>query len=359
MLSWTGRPLAMALACALALSACSGGEPEAEPSPDMTPVAAPSPSPEPDPSPSPSPTPEGVPGPLNGILHDAEDLEQRVIAVKIDNHARARPQSGVEQADAVYETLVEAGLTRFIALFHTSSPTYVGPNRSGRPTDGGLVRPLGATFVISGAQDWVMAGLNRAGAHLIVDPRGGVTYRIGSRSAPHNLYVDVEASRAEADRRGYPDDPPLQPMFTFEDWGDAVGLPASALILDWSRTTDVRWEWDGAMWRRLHDGQQAATVTGDGDASQIGADVLVVLEAPTYTASSGSGSGTPVPALDTVGSGRALVLGPGRIVEGEWRRDNLAEPFTLTDGDGDVITVPPGRSWISVFPAGRPITIAP
>ncbi|MCP3976979.1 MAG: DUF3048 domain-containing protein, partial [bacterium] len=75
------------------------------------------------------------PSPLNGLnVEDPELLERRAIAVKVDNHWNARPQSGIQEADMVYELLVEGGLTRFIAVFHHSDSGYVGPIRSLRPT---------------------------------------------------------------------------------------------------------------------------------------------------------------------------------------------------------------------------------
>jgi hypothetical protein len=351
------RLSACLLAASLVLTACGGDDPSTEPSPTLTPVEA-SPSPSPSPTPSPSPSEAGEPGPLNGLRHPAEELDQRVVAVKIDNHIKARPQSGLDRADAVYETLVEGGLTRFIALFHTDSPAYVGPNRSGRPTDAGLVRPLGATFVISGAQGWVLDLIGRTGVHLLGDQRPS-SFRIASRSAPHNLYVSVPAVREAADGRGYPDAPPA-PLWTFGSWADEQGEPASAVVLDWSADTDVRWEYDGESWLRIHDGEQHATVNEDGEFSQVSADVLVVLEAPRYNASPPAGvGGSSVPALDTVGSGAVTVFGDGRFLTGTWSRDSLAEPFTLTGADGEPLAVPPGRSWISVFPAGRAIDIAP
>jgi hypothetical protein len=82
-------------------------------------------------------TTETAPGPaspLNGLpAEDPTLLDRGVMAVKIDNHWNARPQSGLQEADAVYELVVEAGLTRFIALFHDNDSDYLGPMRSGRP----------------------------------------------------------------------------------------------------------------------------------------------------------------------------------------------------------------------------------
>ncbi len=111
-----------------------------------------------------------TPSPLNGMgVEDPSLLDRRVIAVKIDNHWDARPQSGIEQADAIYELLVEGGLTRFIALFHNSDTEYLGPVRSGRPTDPTLIKFLGAPLQISGAQPWVSSLIVGDGVNLLGD----------------------------------------------------------------------------------------------------------------------------------------------------------------------------------------------
>src|SRR5690606_41896954 len=63
------------------------------------------------------------------------------------------PQSGVEQADAVIEVMVE-GITRFLTLWLESDSEYLGPMRSGRPTDGSLLAYFNQpVFARSGAQD--------------------------------------------------------------------------------------------------------------------------------------------------------------------------------------------------------------
>ncbi|GIR01112.1 MAG: hypothetical protein CM15mP10_1750 [Actinomycetota bacterium] len=41
---------------------------------------------------------------------------RRVLAFKIDNNLKARPQSGLQEADTVMEILVEGGMTRFLAF---------------------------------------------------------------------------------------------------------------------------------------------------------------------------------------------------------------------------------------------------
>jgi len=296
-----------------------------------------------------------VPGsPLDGLpVEDSSLAERRVLAVKIDNHWDARPQSGIDEADAVYELLVEAGLTRFLALFHQNDSAYLGPMRSGRPTDPTLLKPLGATFVISGAQDWVINRITSAGVSIIGEVRPE-TFRISSRSAPHNLYVDTAALRERADTNGYSNEPPPA-LFAWEAWEDISTEEATSIRFDWSQGQQVRWDWTGDEYLRFVGGEPHETVTRDGDRSQIQTDTLVVLFAPRYTASP-SGAGSSVPAMDTVGSGRVLIFSEGRMRAGSWSRSSIEDPFALATADGEVLTVPPGRPWISVFPDNRSIS---
>lgn len=293
--------------------------------------------------------------PLDGLpVDDPLLLERRVIAVKIDNHWNARPQSGIQEADAVFELLVEAGLTRFIALFHDADSDYLGPMRSGRPTDPTLLKPLGATFTISGAQDWVINRIVSAGVPLIGEVRPA-TFRVSARFAPHNLYVDTNALREYADGREYSDEPPLD-LFEWGAWSETnQGEPATDINLDWSQGLQVAWNWNGERYLRTTGGEPHESVDTEGEAEQISTDTLVILFAPRYTAVP-PGAGSSVPAMDTLGTGRALVFARGEMREGSWSRASIEEPFSLVDAAGETLTVPPGKPWISVFPDSRTIS---
>lgn len=289
--------------------------------------------------------------PLTGLpAADSALLDRRVMAVKIDNAPAARPQSGLDVAEVVYELPVEAGVTRFIALFHSTDAAYLGPVRSARPTDPTLLLPLGATFTISGAQDWVIAGIRSAGIDLIGEGPG--TFRIRSRRAPHNLYADTTALRGVADGRGYPDEPPA-PMWQFGDL-PAGSDKAETISIDFSDAVVAGWSWDGSRYVRTTNGVAHEVLAEDGTLSPLGVEVLVVLFADRYTASP-PGEGTPVPAMDTVGSGRALVFAGGKVAEGGWSREKASEPFALSGEDGTPLSVPAGRSWISLVPTGRTV----
>lgn len=290
------------------------------------------------------------PSPLNGLnVEDPALLQRRAIAVKVDNHWKARPQSGIQEADLVYELIVEGGLTRFIAVFHQSDSGYIGPIRSLRPTDPTLVAYLDAPLQISGGQPWIQS-LARSRNQLLIGEDRVSTFRIGSRKAPHNLYGNTEEMRSTADRRGWSNDPP-EPIFTFGE--PTIPLTAAETVkLAWSDRPEVIWRWDPGTetYLRSNGNTKHNWLSVDGERTQISAETLLVLTARKYTASPSSGTGSSVPALETLGTGQALMFYEGAVLEGTWTRDSYDDPFALHLITGSEMIVPPGKLWISVFP---------
>ncbi len=290
--------------------------------------------------------------PLNGLPLDNEGaLDRRVIAVKVDNHPNARPQSGIQDADAVLEIRVEGSITRFMALFHHSDTEYLGPTRSGRPTDAKLIRPLEATLFISGAQGWVQQGIRNVGVEFYVEPRPGM-FRIPERRAPHNLYSSTIELREFADEREIPDEPPPTGL-----WGFTEELPAGAEAVDsievsFASSFDVTWDWSGSEWERsLNDTESMYQVDFETEPERITADTLVMIVGRFFTDGPGAGqSGSPVPSTDTVGEGSMYVAFDGKIIEGTWSRETADDPFEFNTLDGDELLIPAGHPWISIVP---------
>ena len=292
----------------------------------------------------------GPVSPVNGFpVDDSALIDRKLVAVKIDNHWDSRPQSGLERADAVFELVVESGITRFIALFHHSDADWVGPMRSARPTDWTLVKPLNGVMTVSGGQPWITSQFPRNDVPLIGDLGPPLTNRWRERKAPHNLYVNTYEARRVAEERGLDPDPPPQ-LFPRGRFSGSETVAVSHIFFDWSDTMDAAWTWDGARYVRSVEGEPHLWQSREGDViGQISADVLIVLMAERYRACP-SGEGSCVPAWTTVGENRALVFAQGRYAEGRWRRDDANDWFTVTDQAGEEIVMPPGRMWIMIYP---------
>ena len=280
---------------------------------------------------------------------------KRVIAFKIDNNIKARPQSGLQEADAVHEILVEGGMTRFLAFFYDNTSKYLGPIRSARPTDPTMVRPYGGTLVVSGATTGLIPSIRELGVPVLEEQSTPVMFRISSRNAPHNLYADTELVRQRIEERGFyflqPGPGPLYPFgLNQNNWNDG----ADKITIKYSEFTTVIWKLDGDKYSRFiidnySDNKEATAhnfISQDGNYTDIlKTETIVVIQGPLY-----KDKATTLPSVLTVGVGNAYVFNQGKYIEGSWRRGDITEPFVLTDINGNDIEVPPSTQWVHILP---------
>ena len=280
---------------------------------------------------------------------------KRVIAFKIDNNINARPQSGLQEADAVHERLVEGGMTRFLAFFYDNTSKYLGPIRSARPTDPTMVRPYGGTLVVSGATTGLIPSIRELGVPVLEEQSNPEMFRISSRNAPHNLYADTELVRQKIEDRGFfflqPGPGPLYPFgLNQNNWSNG----ADKITIKYSEFTTVIWKLDGEMYSRFiidnYSNNKDATahnfISQDGNYTDIlKTETVVVIQGPLY-----KDKATTLPSVLTVGVGNAYVFNQGKYIEGSWRRGDISEPFVLTDSDGNDIEVPPSTQWVHILP---------
>lgn len=279
---------------------------------------------------------------------------RRVIAFKIDNNINARPQSGLQEADAVHEILVEGGMTRFLAFFLDQTSKYLGPIRSARPTDPTLIRPYGGTLVVSGATEGLIPQIRELGVPVLEEQSSPTMFRISSRAAPHNLYADTELVRQRIGERGfYFLQPGPQPLYTFgldqNNWLSG----ANRITIKYSDFTTVIWKLDNDKYSRFiidgySDNKDAVAhnyVTQEGNTDILQTETIVVLQGPIY-----KDPATTLPSILTVGVGTAYVFNNGSYIEGTWRRGDITEPLILADVNGVDIEVPPSTQWVHVLP---------
>jgi hypothetical protein len=352
------RALAASLAATLLLGACAGdaAEAEPEPTPSAQPVGDPDPDAEPDAQDEePDLRPRSV---LTGEHVDEEVLARPLMIVKIENSPQSRPQTGLDAADVVIEEVVEAGVTRFMALFQSRIPDDVGPTRSARPVDAQLIASFGRSgFVYSGARAEVRGLLSSTPA-LQVSEGGPGFYRLGDRRAPHNLYnrlpqaLDAVQARdpevLESTGWVFDPEPPAGPAACPE----AVAGDADQRLCE--AGTDIRitmsgafvsgWAYDedAGVYRRSQNGQPFV-VTGP---DAIGAANVVVLATRHYLGEPNC-HGHRCPETDATTEGaRAIVLRDGRRYEATWRKPSAAADIELLDADGDPFPLKPGPTWM-------------
>ncbi|MBB2922459.1 DUF3048 domain-containing protein [Cellulomonas cellasea] len=337
--------VAAALAGAvLALAACSAPEAVA-PAPETVTV-----SPTIDPAKAAAPAPVVPPTwPLTGL--PGEPAARPALAVKIENTAVARPQSGLEQADVVWETIVEFDVSRLIAVFHSQVPGEVGPIRSVRPMDPPVTAPLRGLLAYSGGQEGILDLVAASGVQTLSHDAGveGM-YRIRGRSAPHNVYGSPETFWRLADA-GHQAAPTEQFEFARSlDRAAAVvgGTPVGTLAFRLSAASSPSWSWDGTSWLRSEGSTPSVSASG----VRLAATNVVAITADHPATGFGAQGGAAVPTYTLVGSGDAVVASGGKIVQARWQKDADDQPMRLFLPDGSPATLAPGNTWVELVPAG-------
>jgi hypothetical protein len=284
--------------------------------------------------------------PLRGTSVAAGSLQNPALSVKIDNHEAARPQLALERADIVFEELVEGGLTRYVAVWHSDVPDLVGPVRSIRPMDPDIVAPFGGLVAYSGGQQKFVDMMEATDVVNVVntDDTGFFT-RSDDRDAPHD--VILEAAALVEQKATVP--PPFQQFAysaTVQGSSAAVdGTPVSAINSSFSTARWPGWTWDaaGAAYLRSQEGAPDLDATG----AQLRATNVLVLRVAidnTYT---------DVPKTTMIGSGEAWVSAGGKSVHAVWSKADQAAPIRLVDDFGVTIRLAAGNTWIELVPSDR------
>ena len=329
----------LALTCALAISACA-------PKPAVVISAWPLANAERTVTPPPQPPR----WPLTGtVAPDKASTRVRTLSIKVENSPEARPQTGLNSADIVYETVVEGGITRFHLVFQSKIPKIVGPVRSARLSDMWIVPQYHGVFFYSGASNSVTSRLRQAGLPDLSQD-AGITYpyfRSSARAAPHNLYITMSKAFIEARRRKY-DMSITVPKLDF----GVVGATSSAaaiksVYVPLSSFNNVTWTYDKK--RELFLRQNNHVVHRDAaTGKQVAAKNVVVMWAE-YTPASHDKLGSVTWDIKLGGSGRATVFREGRRYNATWSATRT-QPPVFVGKNGRPIRLAPGNTWFEVVP---------
>ena len=340
------HPLIPILVLAATLAGCSSSTTtRAIPGPTGTPTA-------PAPAKAAGTPPSAPRDPLAGV-DPLTGLRPRrtgpVVAIKVDNEGLARPyQRGLDRAAIVYQELMEGGSTRLLAVFDDQSRGEVGPIRSVRESDIDLLRQFGQLAVgFSGGNRGVKATFHRAEVSgWVLDASYDVlpgAYRIGEhRADANNFFSSPGALAAARPQASAPRDIGLR-YAAAPTKGPATG----AATADYAAGSIVRVVYDGPThtYAIYQDGRRMQSVAPSNVVVQF------VTERPSRYVDV-LGNGTPYTV--TTGGGRAVVLRDGVRVESRWLRQGFGRTRLVTTGRRDV-PLRPGRTWVLLLPAGRPL----
>ena len=281
--------------------------------------------------------------PLTGLPAKGRAPGHPVMVVKIDNTGSSSPQVGLGKADLVTEELVEGGSTRLAVFYYQRLPRLVGPVRSMRATDIGIVKPAKAVLVASGGAPPTVRRVKDAGITTFTEGATGYQ-RDSSRRAPYNLFMRLDQLAKKVSAK--------DTVESYLPFGAAKDLPkgqkASGLAAMFSGGHTTNWKFENGKYTNLNSFAQA----GD----QFRPDTVLVLRVRVGDAGYKDPAGNPVPETKFSGSGKAMLFHGGRVVRGTWKK-SLDSTIKLTTRAGE-LAVPAGHTWVELVPEnGGDVTI--
>jgi Protein of unknown function (DUF3048) N-terminal domain/Protein of unknown function (DUF3048) C-terminal domain len=349
-------PLAFAAAGALSgflLAACSTGTPTAAPHTGTTGAATT--------RPTTPPTPAAASGPvcpLTGLPAPGGTVPQRsAMAVKVDNYPTARPQTGLTAADIVFEEPVEGGITRFVAVFQCHGTASVGPVRSARNIDIGILGQLGQPLLVH------VGGIQPVIDNIVASPikdfeLGDYTTVVQHPSGRYAPYDTYTSTTAVWHMRSTADTPP-KPLFAYSRTVPA-GTPVSSISIPFSFYSPVSWQWNAQKSAFLRFYKTTPDTLSNGiqnSATNVVVQFVNVYYGPWVENTQGA---LEVQAnLYTNASGTAIVFRNGEEIPAKWSRSTLAQPTSFTTTAGAPIALEPGTTWVELVPSTIHVTTTP
>lgn len=276
------------------------------------------------------------------------------LAVKVGNEPYgARPQSGLNEADIVFDTPAEGFIMRYVAVYQCQNAAQIGPNRSVRWVDWHLIRqfddPILAYAGGIGYDLNIVASLHWANSENLLGNAASAGVRTTNRVPPDNLYTSTTAlyALAASFAKTYGSPPPI---FRYSTEPPADSVPAAAVHMNFSYDTDVAWTWNAGLASWVHsysDGPDIDALTGSPVTAANVVVLVVTYRFGKYAEHVGE-SGDFESA--TLGSGTGYIFRNGRQIKVKWRRRFVTEPWTFIGPDNEVVPLAPGRTWVELLP---------
>ncbi len=301
---------------------------------------------------------------------DEQATKMRPFCIKMPNDIKARPHTGINSADVVYETMVEGGETRLNVIYQSDIPKEVGPVRSARLSDIWIVPQYDGMLFFSGANAQVRGEI---ASNDLTDMRWDYAESIYFRSDNgrgnlHNLHIKLNEAYGAAEKRDYEtSSSALQPLHfygvNYDDAGEAdskldsmndEATSGSSVEIRIATISDIKFKWNEKLEKYLKwmNGVEHKDAV---DEKQVNVDNVVVLWAEYTQQSMVDAAGSPTYDTNLGGSGKAAVFKDGMRYDCEWKADATTPP-RFFDSSGNEVLLNPGKTWIVVPPTNIEIT---
>jgi hypothetical protein len=276
------------------------------------------------------------------------------IEVVIENSGPARPQSGLQEADIVFEYVSEYSVTRMTAFYFNVPPSVMGPVRSCRLINIQLNTSYDGVTMCSGVSPGTKGAIptrdDPQHMRVVINDfdTGNHFYRVGFKFAPHNLYTDRgRALRWRAEQSVPTPDYLIDAPHADNGLGQPSGPPSVPL-----HGVTYAFNSQSQLYARYDYGSPFIDAL-TGSQIQVKNVVLIHVGYRMMPYLEDYGGGAHSVFYDLVGTGSAQIYSDGRVVNATWHAQWAHGPMYFTDAQGNFIRLNTGLTWVHVLGNGQ------
>lgn len=288
--------------------------------------------------------------PFTGENAEGQSLSNIPFMAIIENSRDARPQSGLLQADIVFETMAEGGIPRFIALFHKNNPKEIGPIRSARPYFIDLAKEYDMPFAHCGGSGEALNSIKSEKLKSLDEMANGKSYwRDSKRKAPHNLYTSAENIRNLISNKGYEKDNNIKLKFDKAYWEQQELKGAKNISLKLNKFYSTTYEYKDGNYIKYMDGKVAEDKAL---AQPIKVKNIVIQKTSISLSEDGLHVNIPL-----VGEGEGMLISNGKCVDIKWYKKDITSQTKFMDSTGKDLGLNPGNTWWNIIDKNNEVNI--
>ena len=293
--------------------------------------------------------PKTVASPLSGAQVKPFRADRPVTALVIENSPDARPQSSLHQAGIVFESIAEAGITRFLAFYQDQTPQIIGPIRSLRPYFVDWIATFDASIAHVGGSAQALREAKQLGLKDIDQFfNAGSYWRATDRFAPHNVYSSFKLLDDLNESKGFTESD-FEPFMRTEDRDTRTPIATQINVGISSFTYNSSYTYHAPS--NTYKRSQGGAAHRDRESNkQLAPSTIMVIRVPSTIEADGRYQ------YDLVGSGKFTAFRDGRVFAGTWSKDSRKSQFEFTTKQGSDFLFSPGQAWVVALEPGKSLS---
>lgn len=293
---------------------------------------------------------------LDGVWVPKGQENKWPVAVMIDNHGDARPQSNLQSASIVYETLAEGGIPRFMAVYvDVASVKNIGPVRSTRPYFVRYAAELNAVLAHAGGSPDGLALVKKLRLQSFYGISGSYAkyYFRAYGGGIHGLYTTGAKLTAALKQAGTLR---LKPLYRNWQFGNSAplaqrpnGKHGATISFNYGLSYQIEYRYDRKQdkYSRFTGGRAHLDRATK---KQLSVRNILILDTPKEKVLDRKGRLD----INVLGKGSGYLLRGGNVTKITWVKKNDRGRTVFTDAKTkQEVVLTRGNTWVEVVPKGH------